>query len=266
MTTMKPRSAAPKSSRKTPARVPLTDELAARYLPRVQRHATRIARKLPRHVQVGDLVSAGFCGLVDAFLRFDPTRMESFEAYIDHRIRGAILDELRHHDPLTRDQRAFVRSVTEARQSFSGREGRLPDERELAAELAPPATATSTSSSGSSSPRSSRATSCPPRRARSAAQVIGCGIFVFPISYIFGDVLTEVYGYARSRRVIWIGFACAALTSGVFYVSRRDAPDPSTGPTRRPSTPSSGSSRGWWPRASRPTWWASSPTASCSRR
>jgi uncharacterized integral membrane protein (TIGR00697 family) len=48
---------------------------------------------------------------------------------------------------------------------------------------------------------------------------IGCGIFVFPISYIFGDVLTEVYGYARSRRVIWIGFLSAALASLVFYVA-----------------------------------------------
>lgn len=37
------------------------------------------------------------------------------------------------------------------------------------------------------------------------------GTILFPISYIFGDVLTEVYGYARSRRVIWTGFACTAL-------------------------------------------------------
>jgi len=37
------------------------------------------------------------------------------------------------------------------------------------------------------------------------------GTILFPISYIFGDVLTEVYGYRRSRRVIWIGFGCAAL-------------------------------------------------------
>ena len=34
------------------------------------------------------------------------------------------------------------------------------------------------------------------------------GTIVFPVSYIFGDVLTEVYGYARARQVIWIGFAC----------------------------------------------------------
>jgi uncharacterized integral membrane protein (TIGR00697 family) len=42
------------------------------------------------------------------------------------------------------------------------------------------------------------------------------GTLLFPISYIFGDVLTEVYGYRRSRRVIWTGFACLALTAGVF--------------------------------------------------
>ncbi len=37
------------------------------------------------------------------------------------------------------------------------------------------------------------------------------GTILFPVSYIFGDILTEVYGYGRSRRVIWTGFACAAL-------------------------------------------------------
>jgi queuosine precursor transporter len=36
-------------------------------------------------------------------------------------------------------------------------------------------------------------------------------VIIFPISYIFGDVLTEVYGYARARQVIWIGFACNLL-------------------------------------------------------
>ena len=42
------------------------------------------------------------------------------------------------------------------------------------------------------------------------------GTILFPISYIFGDILTEVYGYRRSRRVIWAGFGCAALMAGVF--------------------------------------------------
>jgi len=46
------------------------------------------------------------------------------------------------------------------------------------------------------------------------------GTLLFPVSYIFGDVLTEVYGYRRSRRVIWTGFACLALTALVLAVVR----------------------------------------------
>jgi len=44
------------------------------------------------------------------------------------------------------------------------------------------------------------------------------GTLLFPISYIFGDILTEVYGYKQSRRVIWIGFFCLALSAFVFWI------------------------------------------------
>lgn len=44
------------------------------------------------------------------------------------------------------------------------------------------------------------------------------GTLLFPLSYIFGDILTEVYGYATSRRVIWIGFAATFLAALVFIV------------------------------------------------
>jgi uncharacterized integral membrane protein (TIGR00697 family) len=44
------------------------------------------------------------------------------------------------------------------------------------------------------------------------------GTILFPISYIFGDILTEVYGYQRSRRVIWVGFACLALSAFIFWI------------------------------------------------
>jgi uncharacterized integral membrane protein (TIGR00697 family) len=44
------------------------------------------------------------------------------------------------------------------------------------------------------------------------------GTLLFPVSYIFGDILTEVYGYRRSRRVIWTGFFCLALSAAVFWV------------------------------------------------
>lgn len=46
------------------------------------------------------------------------------------------------------------------------------------------------------------------------------GTILFPISYIFGDVLTEVYGFRKSRRVIWTGFACLALAAVVLWLVR----------------------------------------------
>ncbi len=47
------------------------------------------------------------------------------------------------------------------------------------------------------------------------------GTLLFPVSYIFGDILTEVYGYRRSRRVIWMGFFCTALMSVTLWVVGR---------------------------------------------
>ncbi len=46
------------------------------------------------------------------------------------------------------------------------------------------------------------------------------GTLLFPLSYIFGDILTEVYGYKASRRVIWTGFLALAITSGLFMLIR----------------------------------------------
>lgn len=47
---------------------------------------------------------------------------------------------------------------------------------------------------------------------------LDAGTFLFPLAYIFGDILTEVYGYARARRVIWIGFGANALMSGIIML------------------------------------------------
>ena len=48
--------------------------------------------------------------------------------------------------------------------------------------------------------------------------IFGAGILFFPISYLFGDILTEVYGYSRSRRVIWAGFGAMIFASLMSYV------------------------------------------------
>jgi uncharacterized integral membrane protein (TIGR00697 family) len=56
--------------------------------------------------------------------------------------------------------------------------------------------------------------------------ILPAAILIFPISYIFGDILTEVYGYARARRVIWIGFFCNSLAVLVIWVSIQLPPAP----------------------------------------
>ena len=54
----------------------------------------------------------------------------------------------------------------------------------------------------------------------------GGGTFLFPIAYIFGDILTEVYGFKRARRVIWIGFACEILMAVTFMIVSIAPPSP----------------------------------------
>ena len=56
--------------------------------------------------------------------------------------------------------------------------------------------------------------------------IYGAGVLFFPISYLFGDVLTEVYGYARSRRVIWAGFAATIFASVMAWVVTSLPPAP----------------------------------------
>jgi hypothetical protein len=55
---------------------------------------------------------------------------------------------------------------------------------------------------------------------------VAAGILVFPVSYVVNDVLVEIYGYDRTRRVIWAGFACLALMSVVYYLSTLLPPAP----------------------------------------
>lgn len=109
-------------------RARLTDDLARKYLVRVIAHAKRLARRLPPHIALNDLISAGLLGVVEGFLRFDPNRAETLDAYLDHRIRGALLDELRRADPLTRAQRGFARQLGRASRVAASEPGGACDE------------------------------------------------------------------------------------------------------------------------------------------
>src|SRR5688572_5750570 len=51
-----------------------------------------------------------------------------------------------------------------------------------------------------------------------AGVVLTAGIVIFPLSYVLGDVLTEVWGYAMARRVIWLGFACNTLMVAAIWL------------------------------------------------
>lgn len=69
--------------------------------------------------------------------------------------------------------------------------------------------------------------------------ILTAAIIIFPVSYIFGDVLTEVYGYARARQVIWIGFACNVLMVAAVYASMQMPPAPFWSAGSLPSAQSS---------------------------
>jgi queuosine precursor transporter len=65
-----------------------------------------------------------------------------------------------------------------------------------------------------------------PKRVTVGHFTFGAGVLFFPISYLFGDILTEVYGYARSRKVVWAGFAALAFASLVSWIVLALPPDP----------------------------------------
>ena len=111
------------------------EKILLEHLPIVRFLARRIHERLPQHVDIEDLVSAGIVGLMDAFSKFDPTKKVQFRSYAQFRIRGAILDSLRTLDWSPRELRRKGRAVEEAIRVATARLGRAPGESEVAAEM-----------------------------------------------------------------------------------------------------------------------------------
>jgi queuosine precursor transporter len=65
------------------------------------------------------------------------------------------------------------------------------------------------------------------KAARIGPFTFGAGVLFFPISYVFGDILTEVYGYARARKVVWAGFGALIFASFMSWAVLAFPPDPS---------------------------------------
>lgn len=105
------------------------------HLPTVRYVARRIHERLPQHVDLEDLVSAGIVGLIDALSKFDRSKKVQFKSYAQFRIRGAILDSLRTLDWSPRELRRKGRAVEEAIRAVTQRVGRAPLEQEIAQEL-----------------------------------------------------------------------------------------------------------------------------------
>ena len=111
------------------------ERLLLEHLPIVRFLARRIHERLPQHVDIEDLVSAGVVGLMDASSKFDPQKKVQFRSYAQFRIRGAILDSLRTLDWSPRDLRRKGRAAEGAIRALTARLGRLPAEAEVAAEM-----------------------------------------------------------------------------------------------------------------------------------
>lgn len=128
-----PADAAPKSiatlSRKE------REALVVELTPMVRATANRVARRVPRHVDVDDLLSAGMIGLFDAIEKFDRAKATDFKKYAAIRVKGAILDELRAQDPMTRATRKKVNELDRTSRGLAQSLGRAPTEKELASHL-----------------------------------------------------------------------------------------------------------------------------------
>ncbi|MES1206060.1 MAG: FliA/WhiG family RNA polymerase sigma factor [Pseudomonadota bacterium] len=111
------------------------DDLIQRYASLIDRVARRIVMRTGLHSAFDDLWSAGALGLLESAKRFDAARGVTFETFVEHRMRGAMLDELRRMDHLPRRLRSRTDDLQKARQKLQAQHGREATTEELAAEL-----------------------------------------------------------------------------------------------------------------------------------
>lgn len=103
-------------------------QLIADHADAARRIALRMARRCPEWVAKEDIVAAGMLGLIEAAERYDSTRQEPFLAFAEHRIRGAILDELRRGDIMPRRVRQLARKIQTAIRELE-KDGQTPSDQ-----------------------------------------------------------------------------------------------------------------------------------------
>jgi RNA polymerase sigma factor FliA len=105
------------------------------YTPLVRRLAHQMIARLPANVEIDDLIQVGMIGLHDALGRFDAAQGVQFETFATQRIRGAMLDELRSGDWMSRGDRKQQRQIEAAVHKLEQQHGRAPAESEIAKEM-----------------------------------------------------------------------------------------------------------------------------------
>lgn len=111
------------------------DRRIVQNLTLVKRIAYHLITRLPSSIHVDDLIQAGMLGLIDASKHYDPSQGASFETYAGIRIRGAMLDEVRHADWSPRSLHRKMRQVSEAIREIEHDTGRDAKDSEVAQKL-----------------------------------------------------------------------------------------------------------------------------------
>ena len=109
--------------------------LIRQYQPLVRKLAHHMMAKLPASVQVDDLIQVGLIGLSEALTRYEVAQGVQFETFATQRIRGAMLDELRENDWMSRGSRKSQKDIEQAMRKLEHQFGRSPIESEIAQEL-----------------------------------------------------------------------------------------------------------------------------------
>jgi RNA polymerase sigma factor for flagellar operon FliA len=111
----------------------LPRDLAVRFVPKIRRLAWTIAKRvrMPAHLGIDDLLGAGFVALVEVYTRHPHLDFDELERVGARRIRGAMLDELRNADPLSRRMRQRQRRVEKSRTQLESELGRAPTDSEV---------------------------------------------------------------------------------------------------------------------------------------
>ncbi|MCB9639765.1 MAG: FliA/WhiG family RNA polymerase sigma factor [Myxococcales bacterium] len=107
------------------------NEAVIRYMPLIKRVISRLGYRFPPLMEEGDMVALGVIGLIDALERYEPGAL-AFTQYAEIRIRGAILDELRRADVLSRGMRRKARLYQRVEARLRSRLGRYPTTEEIA--------------------------------------------------------------------------------------------------------------------------------------